>query len=112
MHGERVGDGDALLLAAGQVGRVGVRMREHADIGQGIMHALGDVGLWDAEVFRAKGHIVGHDARHHLILGMLKHAAHALPDGQRVGGVCGVETVDDRLPRDGGDKRVDDLDKG
>ena len=73
VHGERSGYGHTLLLAAGEAGGVCLRVGAHGHAGKLLVYPADDLCVRDAEVLWAKGHVVGHDARDNLVLGVLEH---------------------------------------
>ena len=81
VHGQRARDGDALLLAAREASRVGLSIGTESHTPQLGVHAPDDLVAGDAEVLRAKGHVVCHDARDDLVLGVLEHQARAVTGG-------------------------------
>ena len=78
MHGERAGDGHALLLASRE--RVGIALSAIGKVErvERIVNALDERIVGDAQVFGTKGHVVQDGARHDLVLGVLRYAG-ALP---------------------------------
>ncbi len=90
LHGDDAGNGDALLLAAGeQMGRVGDKLA-HTHGGQGIVHPAADLLRGHAQVLRGKGHVLLHHVGDDLVVRVLEHHAHPAADLQKqflVGGV-------------------------
>ena len=89
------GDGDLLLLAAGQ--RRDLAIAEIGDthgLERGRDTSL-DLVVQHAEVFEAEQHLVLHDGRDHLCVDVLEHAA---DDARNVrqGDVAGIPAVDER----------------
>ena len=89
------GDGDLLLLAAGQ-------RRDFAVAEIGDAHGLErgrdaslDLVVRHAEVLEAEQHLVLHDGRDHLRVDVLEHAANDARD-VRQGNVAGIPAVDER----------------
>ena len=78
LHGERAGDGDALLLAAGEARGVGLGEGAHGDAVELAADAALDLGGLDAEVLGAEGDVVLHDRGDDLVVGVLEHEAEAL----------------------------------
>ena len=78
LHGERAGDGDALLLAAGEACGVGLGEGAHGDAVELAADAALDLGGLDAEVLGAEGDVVLHDRGDDLVVGVLEHEAEAL----------------------------------
>ena len=93
VHGKGTGNGYALLLSAREsVGLVLLKAHE-AHACEGVRHALRKFVCGDAQVFWSKGNIVFHERGDQLIVGVLKHHAHArahVVDQLRVGGVQAV----------------------
>ena len=79
LHGEHAGEGNAPLLAAGERkgGDVTHGLGVEADAAYGFVNARGELRARDAEVSRAKGHVLANRAREQLALGILEHDAHA-----------------------------------
>ena len=74
-HGQRAGDGDALLLAAAHQGRIRGAETGHIDRVQRIGDATSDIRARHAEILRAERHIVLDHRRDDLILRILEHRA-------------------------------------
>ena len=76
MHGERAGDGDALLLPARK--RMGLVLLKagQADLGKRVAHALRELGVAHPQILGAEGDICLDKRCHELVVGVLKHHAH------------------------------------
>ena len=94
LHGDDAGNGDALLLSAGeQMGRVGA-VFVHSDRFQGVVHAAADLLRRYAEILRRKGHILLHHVGDQLVVGILKDHANRAADVQKPLLVGGVQSED------------------
>ncbi len=83
LHGDDAGNGDALLLAAGEVvGRVEGELL-HAHGLQGRRHPGLDFRRGHAQVLRAKGHVLLHHVGYDLVVRVLEHHAHPAADLQK-----------------------------
>ena len=95
MHGENGGDGHLLLLAARERGYLAFAQVGDAHGLERLGNALLDLVVGDAEVLKAKEHLVLDHRGHHLGVDVLQDAAHYLRDvGERH--VAGVVSVDQR----------------
>ena len=94
MHGKRARDGDTLTLTARKVGRVCLGVVEHVHRCQRLLNARGDLRLRHAEILGSKGNVVCNDARHHLVIGVLKHHRDLAAQLKRAFRLrCGVDTA-------------------
>ena len=75
LHGQCTGDAHALTLPTAHARRVGARVVGERHAGELAVHAPTDLVAGKAEVFGPEGHVVGHDARHDLVVGVLEHEA-------------------------------------
>ena len=66
------GDGDALLLPAGEQMRCVAAVFIHADLPQRVIHPLADLRRGDAEVLRREGDVLLHDVGYDLVIRVLK----------------------------------------
>ena len=74
------------------------RIGGHAHLLKRLVHPHPDIGGGDAQILRAEGHVLLHDGGDQLIVRVLEHHAHLLPDGQQVPFVLRIETVHQHLP--------------
>ena len=112
MHGEGAGYGHALLLAAGEVRRIGLGQVGEGHGGQRLVHARGYLGLRQGKVLGAKSHVVGYDAGDHLVLGVLEDHGGAAAYLELLRGVCRVHAENAHAALRGRDQRVQDLREG
>ena len=66
----------------------------HADSLQRLVHAPADFLRRNAEILGCKRHVLFHDVRDDLVIGVLEHHAHLLADGKEVLFLLRVEPVD------------------
>ena len=112
IHGERAGDGDALLLPAGKIRGVCLRQVAHAHGCQGGIDALDNLLTRNAQVFRAKGDVVCDDAGGHLVFWMLEHHGCPRADRHGVSGIQRAFAQNANVSRCGQNQRVEQLDEG
>ena len=79
LHGERSGDGDALLLAAREAGGVRCGIVVERNAVQLASHARCDLFAREAEVLRPEGNVVLDDARYDLVVWVLEDEAEVAP---------------------------------
>ena len=93
LHGDDPGDGDALLLAAGE--EMGGVLPEliHPHGLQGVVHPAADLLRGDAQILRGEGHILLHHVGHDLVVRVLEHHAHRAAHVQQPGLVSGVHAI-------------------
>ena len=109
VHSEHPGDGHALFLAAGKrIGLVGLEALQ-AHLGKRPGHALAQLWVRDAEVLRAEGDVVLDEARHQLVVGVLKDQPRVGTDEVGLLRVAGVAAEHDHLAFVGQEQRVDVL---
>ena len=95
LHGDNTGDGDALLLPAGEEMGGVLAQLIHADLRERRVHAAAYLLRRHAEVFRREGHVVLNDVRNDLVVRVLEH--HADAAGTRMAFMC-LASVDLPLP--------------
>ena len=84
LHRQHPRYGNALLLPAGKHMRCTRGILLHAHCGERRIHPFADLRARHAKVFRPKRHVLFHDSRHELIVGILEHYADFLADAQRI----------------------------
>ena len=100
--GKRPRDGDALLLAAREVVHVPVLEAGKPHLGQGARRRLARLGRGGTEVQGREGHVLAHDARDELVLGILEHHLAAAAQLVRVGARPQLDAGDlERAPLQG-----------
>ena len=88
LHGQCAGDAHALPLSAAHARRIGARVVGERHAGELAVHAPAGFVARKAEVLGPEGYVVGHDARHDLVVGVLEHEAEGAPSaavGLKVG---------------------------
>ena len=75
LHREHARDSDALLLSAGEKVRGVMAEFIHTDALERLVHAAADLRRGNAQIFGSERHIILHDARDDLVIGVLKHHA-------------------------------------
>ena len=106
IHGQHAGNGHALLLSAGQRVRLVALKAGKPHILKRLRHAFAQLRRGDTQVFGAEGHVVFHQRRHQLIVGVLKHHAARFAHRIRALGVGGVHAVYHHTPFVGHQQRV------
>ena len=89
-HGDHARNGHALLLAARKLVRALVAVLVNARHLHGIVNAGADLFGIYPQIFQRKGHIFLYHRGHDLVVGVLKHHAHLLANGQQIFLVFGV----------------------
>ena len=88
-HGQRAGNGQALLFAAGKQMRRFFRHGGQAGDFQGLGHPRFNFCRGQANVFRAKGHVIRHRGSDNLIIRVLENEGNLLADlGQALAIAC------------------------
>ena len=78
-HGQNIGNGDPLFLAAGQVlGRL-VQIAGDVHGGGGVLHGPCHLVLGQSQIHGAKGDFTADRRAQQLLLRVLKHQTHGLP---------------------------------
>ena len=83
-HRERRREGEDLALAPGELRGARAKPRLDAEEVAGLGHAAAHLGLRDAEVLQAKGHLVPHRVADDLRVRVLEDVAHGADRGGRV----------------------------
>ena len=94
MHGQHAGDGDALLLPAGEPVRGVEPELIHPYPAQGLIHPAADLLGLHPQILRGKGHVVLHHAGYDLVVGILEHHSHLAAHGDQIGIHAGVQPLD------------------
>ena len=112
LHGDDPGDGDALLLSAGE--EVGGVLPElvHAHRLQGVVHPAADLLRGHPQILRGEGHVLLHHVGYDLVVRVLEHHAHGAADVQQLLLVGGVHTVHIHLAPGGEQDGVEVLGQG
>ena len=112
LHSQHAGNGDPLLLAAGeQMGRVAGELA-HAHRRQGVVHPLPDLPAGNPQVLRGEGHVLLHHVGHDLVVRVLEHHAHRPADGQQQMFVQGVHSLHIHMAPAGQQNTVERLGQG
>ena len=75
LHRQHPRYGNALLLPAGKHMRCARGVLLHSHCGERRIHPFADLRARHAKVFRPERHVLFHDSRHELIVGILEHYA-------------------------------------
>ena len=90
---------DTLFLSAAHIVRRRAAIFQHVYGGQRVGDATADFFTRDAQVFGTESHVVFNDARHHLVVGILKHDADVFPDFVNIFVVFRVMTENENVAR-------------
>jgi len=93
-HREHSGDRDPLLLPARQLMRRAAPQRLDLDDPHRFGDPRVDLGLSQAEVLRAEGDVLLDHRGDQLVVRILEHHPHDLPDPAQLGGIAGREAID------------------
>ncbi len=77
LHGQRAGDGEALLLPAGEQVRLASLETGEPDGRERFVDATTNLRPLQSEVLGSERDVILHGGRHDLVVGMLKHHGHA-----------------------------------
>ena len=97
LHSQNTGNGNALLLSAGQkMGRM-LPVFVHSHLAQGLVHSAADFRTGDPQIFRAKRHILFHHIGNDLVVRVLEHHAHIATHCHQPIRIGGIQSADVNL---------------
>ena len=109
LHGDDSGNGNALLLSAGQLVRRMLAVLIHIHLLQGFVYPPAYFRLRDSHILRGERHVLLDDCRDKLVVRILEHHSDSLPDIEQPLLVGGVDTCHRHLSGGGGEYCIEML---